>query len=118
MAASIDHIVALGRGGTHTLDNVRIAHWWCNVQGGQIRLYAIRPTANARGYTAQWQKISAQARAAQPWCSKCRATSDLVADHIVPLRSGGQSIIENVQVLCRSCNSKKTQEPIRARAAA
>lgn len=29
---SIDHVVPLSRGGTHTYDNIRITHWICNVR--------------------------------------------------------------------------------------
>lgn len=27
---SIDHVYPLSKGGSHTWDNVRLAHWWCN----------------------------------------------------------------------------------------
>lgn len=32
LAPSIDHIVAVSRGGAHTRDNVRITHLWCNTE--------------------------------------------------------------------------------------
>lgn len=32
LSASLDHVVPLSRGGTHTLDNVRCAHLRCNVR--------------------------------------------------------------------------------------
>ena len=43
MAASLDHIVPLAAGGSHTRLNVQCAHWLCNsrktwVGGGQLRL--------------------------------------------------------------------------------
>lgn len=43
MSASLDHIVPLSKGGTHTLQNVQCAHLVCNtkksnVGGGQLRL--------------------------------------------------------------------------------
>ena len=31
LSASLDHVVPLSAGGTHTRDNVRIANLWCNV---------------------------------------------------------------------------------------
>ena len=31
----------------------------------------------------------------------------LNVDHIVPMNKGGRSVLENLQILCRSCNAKK-----------
>lgn len=33
-SASLDHVVPLSKGGTHTLDNVQCAHLVCNLQKG------------------------------------------------------------------------------------
>ncbi|HWU23253.1 MAG TPA: HNH endonuclease [Nocardioides sp.] len=35
------------------------------------------------------------------------AASDLTADHVVPKARGGSDDPENIQVLCRGCNSRK-----------
>jgi hypothetical protein len=40
-------------------------------------------------------------------CKKCRATTNLTIDHILPRSAGGSGKVENLQVLCVSCNSKK-----------
>jgi 5-methylcytosine-specific restriction endonuclease McrA len=40
-------------------------------------------------------------------CLCCMATSDLVIDHIVPVLSGGTNDPNNLQTLCRPCNSRK-----------
>lgn len=32
--ATLDHIIPLSRGGTHTYDNVAAAHWKCNMEKG------------------------------------------------------------------------------------
>ena len=64
-------------------------------------------TRSQRGYTNDWLRLSRQAIADQPWCTRCGATSDLTADHITPLVEGGVSERENVTVLCRRCNSAK-----------
>jgi 5-methylcytosine-specific restriction endonuclease McrA len=58
-------------------------------------------------YDYQWQKLSRQARTMQPYCSRCGSQRDLTADHILSLAHGGQNILENIMVLCRSCNSSK-----------
>lgn len=40
-------------------------------------------------------------------CAKCREAKKLTKDHIVPLSKGGTDFIENIQPMCRNCNSKK-----------
>jgi len=44
LSPSLDHIVPISNGGSHTRDNVQLAHYWCNVQMGvrgvkQTRLF-------------------------------------------------------------------------------
>ena len=43
-------------------------------------------------------------------CSHCGATGDLSIDHIHPVSKGGGDEDDNLQVLCRSCNSKKSNK--------
>lgn len=40
-------------------------------------------------------------------CKACGTPENLTIDHIEPERHGGTSVIENLQTLCKSCNSKK-----------
>lgn len=40
-------------------------------------------------------------------CLHCGALEDLTVDHIVPQIEGGTSEDDNLQTLCRTCNSKK-----------
>jgi 5-methylcytosine-specific restriction endonuclease McrA len=40
-------------------------------------------------------------------CAHCGATDHLTADHIIPLKLGGDNYITNIQPLCKSCNSRK-----------
>jgi 5-methylcytosine-specific restriction endonuclease McrA len=40
-------------------------------------------------------------------CAKCGATEDLTIDHIIPMARGGTNDLENLQILCRKCNSSK-----------
>lgn len=40
-------------------------------------------------------------------CQKCGATENLTLDHIHPWSKGGPDAVENLRVLCRSCNSSK-----------
>ncbi len=40
-------------------------------------------------------------------CAYCGSQEDITQDHIIPLSKGGQNVIENIQPLCRTCNSRK-----------
>lgn len=40
-------------------------------------------------------------------CRRCAAIEDLTLDHIHPWSLGGPDTADNLQVLCRSCNSSK-----------
>ena len=40
-------------------------------------------------------------------CKMCESKSNLTIDHIIPVVRGGGDEIENLQCLCKSCNSKK-----------
>jgi len=40
-------------------------------------------------------------------CEKCHTTEKLTIDHIIPISKGGTNDLSNLQLLCRSCNSRK-----------
>jgi 5-methylcytosine-specific restriction endonuclease McrA len=40
-------------------------------------------------------------------CGECGTTDDLTLDHVHPWSLGGPDTPENLQTLCRSCNSRK-----------
>lgn len=42
-------------------------------------------------------------------CCFCGSKTNLSLDHIVPKRFGGSNHPQNLQTLCRSCNSKKVR---------
>jgi 5-methylcytosine-specific restriction endonuclease McrA len=45
-------------------------------------------------------------------CLACGKITKLAADHVKPVSLGGLNIIDNIQPLCKSCNSKKKQDEI------
>ena len=40
-------------------------------------------------------------------CTNCNSTKELTIDHIIPVSLGGCTTWDNLQILCRSCNSSK-----------
>ncbi|OGT35282.1 MAG: hypothetical protein A3F11_10150 [Gammaproteobacteria bacterium RIFCSPHIGHO2_12_FULL_37_14] len=41
-------------------------------------------------------------------CVKCSAQSELHFDHLIPVSKGGSDTVENIQILCRACNQRKS----------
>ncbi|MFI6117466.1 HNH endonuclease [Kitasatospora sp. NPDC051164] len=85
----------------------------------QARQNQLRGSATQRGYDSKWQRVARAAVALHraehgDWCPgwgvPAHASTDLTADHRVPLARGGTSEPENVCVLCRSCNSRKRDQ--------
>jgi 5-methylcytosine-specific restriction endonuclease McrA len=48
-----------------------------------------------------WQRYGGQ-------CAECSATDYLEFDHIIPHAKGGGNGDNNIQLLCRKCNLKKS----------
>jgi 5-methylcytosine-specific restriction endonuclease McrA len=55
----------------------------------------------------QWQELKKQYNYMCLNCGKSESEIKLTEDHILPLSKGGTDNIENIQPLCRSCNSIK-----------
>lgn len=93
---------------------------FCNTHGDlaqnewQKRYDETRPSASNRGYGWRWQKLRRIVLAEEPICrvADCTQASEEV-DHILPLSRGGTNRRENLQGLCKSHHSKKTQREMR-----
>lgn len=63
------------------------------------------------GYGSAWQRLSKRARSLQDWCSDCFTSDDLTADHSpmawVRHEQGLAIRLQDISVLCRSCNSRR-----------
>ncbi len=43
-------------------------------------------------------------------CVHCGAKQDLQFDHIIPVAKGGGNTAENIQILCKNCNLRKSDK--------
>lgn len=41
------------------------------------------------------------------YCSKILTYKNIACDHIIPLAKSGKSVISNLQLICRTCNTRK-----------
>jgi len=81
-----------------------------------------KPSAAAMGYDQAWRRLRKRVLAEWLeehgwWCPGYgrdgHPANDLTGDHIVALADGGESVRANVQILCRSCNVRKSHFTVR-----
>lgn len=74
--------------------------------------YKRRAYARQTGTNYTWAEWKALCDRYGNVCLKCREVKPLEVDHIVPLSKGGLNSIDNIQPLCRRCNSGKRDKTI------
>ncbi|MBA7646727.1 hypothetical protein ES703_54493 [subsurface metagenome] len=75
-----------------------------NISHLKARGYARKRNAEGSHTLEQWQNLQILYNNK---CAICKQIKPLTKDHIIPLSEGGTDYIENIQPLCRNCNSKK-----------
>ena len=80
------------------------ARWANEAQGG---------VANQFYRNAPWRKLRERQLAKEPSCRHCadkgKLTPATVADHITPIRLGGEPLdIDNLMSLCKPCHASKS----------
>jgi len=84
--------------------------FWLQVHKWWFSPYDPNPNKNTESYAKQfipykikwavWKRDSFK-------CKQCGTQENLSIDHILPECMGGKLELDNLQTLCRSCNSKK-----------
>ena len=73
----------------------------------KARRYAREKDAEGSHTLKDWEDLK---NSFNNCCALCDSSEKVTKDHIIPLSKGGSDYIENIQPLCRSCNSKKSNK--------
>ena len=93
----------------------RMRRYWAHPENAKAVYHKRRFRIYGNGGSFTGQEFKALCRKYNFRCICCRRRRALEADHVIPLCKGGTSFINNIQPLCRSCNSRKGSKVIEYR---
>lgn len=90
---------------------------WCKNNKGKLTVYGRTRRSKISGNGGkhsekEWEDMKKEYNYTCPYCNRREPDIRLHADHIVPISKGGDNNINNIQPLCQSCNSKKSNKII------
>ena len=78
-----------------------------------IKRRARKRNAEGSFTKGEWELLKKQYGSTCPCCKRMEPEIKLEVDHIIPLVKGGSNFIENIQPLCRRCNSSKSTKIVK-----
>jgi 5-methylcytosine-specific restriction endonuclease McrA len=94
----------------------RIRRWYADNPGKYSQKSSARRArknhADGKFTSDEWKMLKEKYKYMCLMCKRSEPEIKLVPDHVLPLSRGGKNVIENIQPLCVSCNSKKYTKQI------
>ena len=116
---SEEHKKKIGLANSIALKGEKSHLWRGGISTYERKLYlnakwrAVRSGAGGGHTQGDWETLKAQYNWTCPCCKRKESEIKLTQDHIIPLSKGGSDNIENIQPLCKSCNSRKHNKTIK-----
>lgn len=92
----------------HKDDYTRRSVEWAKANPDKIKAKnARRRERQGKWRTKEIAEFFRIVRERYPFCLRCGTDQNLTIDHIMPITLGGDNSLDNLQVLCKLCNSSK-----------